>query len=525
MVQVQNNSRFSEADLGYRKSIHSSFLSVGIAAVASPNEPIRMDADHVALIDEIVLTARTNDAATNVTALIHINGQTINVLGAPATVAPHVLRFHFPGAANVVRSDKIHLRPLGKMIVKPSSTLWVQASAVTQIGCQISFRVKSTIAALRDGDLSPNGELPAVASTNSVAAAGTVADTAKNIIPGVAGKSIEILGLYHTGHNFAAGQDDNRLGFWNGVTGTFAANGSMVMRLFAMGADPRWAPRVLIDDTRGCIQGPVGEGVFIQASANMASANDDKASYVVSWRYVPSPIPLVAAGVADSGTTTTMVDAALIATSIQMIGKVIRFTSGANMGQYRIITAFASATGTVTWVLVLPAAVVITDTFDIVEVKDVATPTGVVGQAPIGRKKFWYTTELDPTGNLTVPLFPTSVITASGSSNELVLHGHVCSGVFVDSNESIAGMGLGALPAIVGWSEYTSSKGDGNAVTVANSWSRHGANLTANIAGNPGFVAIEGGPEQFTSRFQLCWGTFRHSSGGSTLVVVSDTIA
>jgi len=526
MVQVSHNpSRFSEADLGYRKSAHSSFLSVGTGAVASPNEPIRVGPYDVALIDEIVLTARTNDAATNVTALLHVNGRTINVLGSPDTVAPHVLRFHFPGAVDAVHTDRMHLQPRGKIVVRPSSTLWVQASEGSRINCQISYRVKSLIAALRDGDISPNGELPAVASTNSEAANGTVAATQKKIIPGVAGKAIEILAFYHTGHNFNAAEDNNLLGFWDGVTGTFAANGSMVMRAWARGAATRWQPRILIDDTKGCIQGPVGEGVYIQASANMASANDDKATYVVSYRYVPSPVPLLAAGIADAGgSTTTMVDSALIATTIQMVGKVIRFTSGTNLGQYRIITSFASATGTVTWVLATPAATGAADTYDIVEFSDVATPTGIVGQAPINRKKFWYTTTLDPTTNPSVPLFSAATVT-QGASTELVLHGHAFSGIFVENAaDSIVGMGLGDFPATIGWSEYTNAHGDGAAATVSNSFSRYGANLPANVALNPVFLGVEGANNIFAQRFQLCWGTFRHYSGGSIVASVADAI-
>lgn len=527
MVGMSGNSRFSEAYLGYRRSIRSSVLGVGIAAVASPNEPIRVDATQVALIDEIVLTARTNDAATNITALIHINGRTIDVLGSPDTVAPHVMRFHFPGAANTIRSDRIHLHPMGKMVVRPSSTLWVQASASGQVHCQITYRIKNLTAALRDGDISPNGELPAVASINSVSAGGSVAATSKNIIPGVAGKAIEILSLYHTGHNFNAAQDDNRLGFWNGTTGTFAANGSMVMRAFAMGADPRWAPRILIDDTQGCIQGPVGEGVYIQASTNMASAGSTIADYNVVYRYVPAPIPLVASGVADAGgSTTTMVDAALIATTIQMVGKAIRLTSGTNLGQYRIITAFASVTGTVTWVLATPAAVGAADTYDIVEINDMATPTGVVGQAPVSHRKFWYTTELDSTANPTVQMLAPASVTQHGFSTEMVLHGHAASGIFVDNAlGSILGIGVGDFPAVAGWSEYTYGFGDGNAGTVSNSWARYGLNLANNVSTNPVFVGIEGAVNILTSRFQIAWGRFRHYTGGSNILFTPDTIA
>jgi len=531
MVNVSGNrSRFSEADLGYRRSGKSSFLSVGVGAVASPNETIRCNADQVALIDEIVMTCRTNDSTSNVSAIFNFNGRDAGVLGSPDTLAAKVCKFHFPSAANARRTDRMHLRPLGRMIVCPSSTLSVQASVGSQLSVQISYRMKNLVAAIRDGDISPNGELPRMASSNSVAAGGTVAATAKNIIPGVAGKVIEILGFYHTGHNANAASDDNRLGFWDGATGTFTGNGAMVMRAYAMGADPRWAPRILIDDTNGCIQGPVGEGVYVQASANMASATFDKADYVVNYRYVPAPVPVVAAGIADGGgSTTTMVDAALIGTSLQLIGKAIRFTSGtaANIGQYRTITSFASATGTVTWVLALPAVTAAADTYDIVEVQNSAMPTGVIGQAPIARQKFWYSTEIDP-GDASGPankLFAASSVTAQGQSTELVLNGHAGSGTFADTNESIAGMTLGTFPTNVAWSEYVNAMGDGNTATVSNSWSRYGANLPANASLDPGFLAIESGANQFLTRFQVCWGRFKFYNGGSIGAVPSDNIA
>jgi len=531
MVNVSGNrSRFSEADLGYRKSAKSSFLSVGVGAVASPNETIRCNADQVALIDEIVMTCRTNDSSVAVDAIFNFNGRTTGVLGSPDTLAPKVCRFHFPSLANTGRTDRMHLRPLGKMIVRPSSTLSVQASVGSQLSVQISYRMKNLVAAIRDGDISSNGELPLMASTDSVGAGGSVAATAKNIIPGVAGKVVEILGFYHTGHNNNnAASDSNRLGFWDGVTGTFTGNGSMVMRAYAMGVDPRWAPRILVDDTNGCIQGPVGEGVYIQASANMASATDDRASYVVNYRYVPAPVPVVAGGIADGGgSTTTMVDAALIATPFQLIGKAIRFTSGsaANIGQYRTITSFNTTNGTVTWILALPAVTAAADTYDIVEVLDQAIPTGVVGQAPISRRKFWFSTEVDPTGNTQTPLFDSSSISAQGST-EMVLNGHCGSGTFADTNESIAGMTLGAFPTNVGWSEYVNAMGDRNGVTVSNSWSRYGANLPATLSssGPPAFMAIESGADQFVSRFQVCWGRFKVYNGGSNIATAADTIA
>ena len=71
-------------------------------------------------------------------------------------------------------------------------------------------------------------------------------------MPGVAGTSIEILGIYLTGHNYNANADNIRLGYWDGVSGgDFATGGLTVFRGWAQGASNIYSPEVLIDDTRG----------------------------------------------------------------------------------------------------------------------------------------------------------------------------------------------------------------------------------------------------------------------------------
>ena len=286
-LRYPQNSTFTEADRPNLRYALSSLTFVGVGVVTNANAPIRCDETQVAIIDEVVITARTNDAATNVTCTLHVNGATINELGAPATVAAHALPFHFPGLANAARSRTLTLRPRGNLVVKPSSTLWVQSNTAGAVSCHIKYRHKPLSAALRDGDLKPDGAMPQVASTNSVAGGGTAAATSKNIIPGVAGTSIEVLGIYLTGHNYNAAADNIRLGFWDGTTGTFAANGTTIFRGWAQGAVNIYSPEVLIDDTRGCIQGAIGDGVYIEASANMAGATPT-ADFNVLYRRVPA---------------------------------------------------------------------------------------------------------------------------------------------------------------------------------------------------------------------------------------------
>jgi len=80
----------------------------------------------------------------------------------------------------------------------------------------------------------------------------------------------------------------------------------------------------------------------------------------------PQGTPLITGGVADAGGDTThMVDAFLIGTSIAMVGKWLKLTSGTNKNLVRQITAFNTATGQVTWVGAVNAAVGAGDTYDL----------------------------------------------------------------------------------------------------------------------------------------------------------------
>ena len=80
----------------------------------------------------------------------------------------------------------------------------------------------------------------------------------------------------------------------------------------------------------------------------------------------PQGTPLVSAGTADAGgTTTTMVDAALIGFT-NMIGKWIKFTAAtANKNIVRQITAFNTTTGTATFAPAANAAVGAAETYDL----------------------------------------------------------------------------------------------------------------------------------------------------------------
>lgn len=281
----RNTTTYTEADRGSTRFAQATLTMVGTGTVTGASAPIRCQTNEVALIDEIVITARVNDAATNVSCSLMVDG----ALTGDGTDSKEC-KIHFPGEADATgfaHTQRVMLQPKGNWVVNPGKTFWVKSNTASVMGCHIKYRHKLLTQALNDGDIRPAGTMPAVASTNSVAAGGTAAATAKAIVAADAGYAIEVLGFYLTGHNFNAAADDIRLGFWNGTTGTFTdgTNGKMIFRGWAQAANAVFAPRVLVDDTRGCIQGPVGDGLYIQASANLAGATPP-ADYVVMYRKV-----------------------------------------------------------------------------------------------------------------------------------------------------------------------------------------------------------------------------------------------
>lgn len=253
--------------------VRSNAFGIPTGYPASGSEPIRCGANEVALIDEIELQSNTTDSNANHTVTLKVNG-----LEAP---------INFPGTLDQVRGDRIVWRTRGNLVVQPSQSLAIKAAVASYSDVVIRFRKKRLVDAIRDGDIPGSGSLPNIASTNSVSAGGTAAGTAKQIIPPVSGKSVEVLGLLFTGHNFNAAADNIRLGYWDGTTGNFAANGATIMTAYRRGASSIYAKPLVIGNTDGCIQGPSGYGVYIQSTANMAGATPT-ADWVVLYRYIPA---------------------------------------------------------------------------------------------------------------------------------------------------------------------------------------------------------------------------------------------
>lgn len=267
LMTERTRSKWDKTHSKNTRFLRTGFLGLGTSGASA--SAFTVEAGQVALIDEVVMACLSNDGATNLTCNLRINGLT--------------LPFHFPGTVDQRTTRRKVWRTKGNLVVQPGQTFAAHASAnsaVNNVSCSARYRLMSLTEAIGLGEIS--GRMPQVASTNSVTGGGTAAATAKAIVPAVAGQSVEILGITCTGHNFNAAADDIRLGFWDGVTGTFTANGNMVMRTFARGVSSVFSPDILIGDCR--VQGPIGSGVYIQASANLAGATPN-ADYNIIYRY------------------------------------------------------------------------------------------------------------------------------------------------------------------------------------------------------------------------------------------------
>jgi hypothetical protein len=518
MVPGRNVSKWSETDVVHTNWAVSPLAALGTGgAITDANATIRCNGSQVALIDEIVMNCRTADAAaTNNTVFLRVNGRTNGVNEATSTATPVLLPFNFPSDVNLVRNETITLRPRGKLVIHPSSTFAMYASAVGIANAQVRYRLKNLSAAIRDGDISPNGTLPQCAAITG----GLVDATAKlmstvggTTLAATAGEAIEISAIYCTGHNYNAAADNLRIGFWD-AAGTFAANGKTIFRTHFRGANSRFASRLLIDNVDHCIQGPLGMGLYVQCTTQLAGT-PPKADYVVIYRKVftqgvshpygettQTPGTLVAAGIADAGGDTThMVDSARIEADNWWNGKQIRFTSGANSGQVRLITAFAAASDTVTFSPAVTASVGAADTYDILD-------------AP-SRNKWWCCTETVGGGGVGdfqkffAPAFATTAGTAI-----IKLKGHAIScNITENASDGILGLGLGngtvTLSEVYVFNGGDPNSGGGNIMssTVAHDT----MNQTVQLASEPGFAAVHVGAG-ISTRVQLAWGTFGTST-------------
>lgn len=252
--------------------------TVGLPVSLSATGSIICGAREVAIIDEVCINTTTADTAVNTTIGIKINGLTVPI--------------HFPGTANLLRSERLVWRPRG-LVVQPGQFFAANnanVGSVFQSNMLVRFRKKSINAAIADGDIRSSGSYPNVASAFSVSGAATANGVARQIVPPVTGKSVEIMSMLFTGHNYNAAADNIRLGFWDGTTGaTFAVGGNTIIRAWRQNANVHYAKPLVINNTDGCIQGPSGYGVYIQPTTNLAGATPT-GDWVITYRYVDAPL-------------------------------------------------------------------------------------------------------------------------------------------------------------------------------------------------------------------------------------------
>lgn len=449
-------------------------------------------ADEVALVDSIEIASISNDAATNVKVTCEVNGTE--------------LYFNLPGVANIRRTETIRWDPKGALVVQPSGTMKWKASVVGTTSVVVTFRKMKTTKAMSLGYLSPT--IPTVASTNTVAGSGTSAATAKAIITGVAGKYIEILGFTCTGHNFNAAQDSIAIGFWDGTTGTFANTANKVFRAYASGANPAFAPKVVVNNTDGCIKGPVGLGLYVIATTNLAGATTP-ADFNVIYRLVPAQLRRDSYKLATAltgGTETSVVVDKTIPTSTATTGTLT--IQGASSAVEVAYTTYSGSTFTIASTnFSSNNAAVGRDVSVAHYVVPVNDPKGATAQPANRMSSWWSYTEADTplySGDATATFFASTI-----PSCQVKIHGHAMS--FLSDVPSV-----GNAAAIWIGDTITGGAPLGNLVVLADDGngaecSRHYVSermLSCTSSQAPAFMAYEVVANEVIGRSQLAWGTF-----------------
>lgn len=114
--------------------------------------------------------------------------------------------------------------------------------------------------------------------------------------------------------------------------------------------------RAVPGDLMGLVAGAITSAKFAAGAIDAAALAADAATEIRS----------LASGVADSGTATTMVDAARTEADIDYWkGQLVLFTSGTLLGQARLVTAFDPVTDTITFAPATTVAVAVGHTYEI----------------------------------------------------------------------------------------------------------------------------------------------------------------
>lgn len=298
---------------------------------------------------------------------------------------------HFPASAQESMTDTFVWKPKGNLVVTSTSltdALNAKASLATSAWISMKLRHVRKAAALQMG-LWSGGGIPLVAVSGA-----TTAATAKQVIAPLAGHHVEILSLVYTGHSHvASAANDFRVGFWDGTAGstfTNAQGGKMIHRFYAQGANSKYAPRTIINDTKGCIAGPVGYGVYVQATTHLAGSAP-LSDCVILYRYIKGTDAQYRGtlNATLTGSVTAVVMAQAIPTNLPPVGTItIRLTNGTDLAV--AYTSYTASTFTIASTAIEAAGGnAVTSTFSAI---DVLRPAGQLGANTLG-KKWWAFTE------------------------------------------------------------------------------------------------------------------------------------
>lgn len=485
-------------------------------------------ADEVLLIDKIVIRAMTSDASGDLIVTMKVND--------------NEMPFHFPSTVDLRHQKTLILEPRGNMVVQPGKSIYFKASVDNVATATVYYRKMTLAQALRTKQLP--GTLPNVASTNTLTGSGTTAATAKKIIDCPAGYAIEVLGFYLTGHNYNSAADSLALGFWEG-TGTFytpaatkAATANMICVAQFRGASELFAPRIIVNDTKGCIQGPVGSSIYIQGSTNVAGSTPT-ADFVVMYRlvkpatrrkyftstatYSTSPVT----SIVMTPSASLEIPTAGTITLTRHDGTVTTSTYTAYSGGTFTISTGTDFSGTGATGNLDAGATCYVEYY----VRDVADPTGQLNQRLAAGKKFWVSTIAAATtyvdGNEALNRWFDTTSTNVGSSDYqkdslIKIRGYV--GSFLADRASlgsgtsgiVVGSSLNLHTPVIGTIPLNDANPNGTQVVTSRHIVEPDELALCNSSQVPGFLCIEIGSNTIPARFQLAWGemsAFKDTTG------------
>lgn len=392
------------------------------------------------------------------------------------------------------------------------------------------------------------------AATAGVAVVGPIVagGTGWPIIPALAGHRIQILGFYTTGHFYDADAGSLALGFWNG-SGTFytppatkAATAWMFCVAHGQGLRSAHHPRIIINNTDGCIEGPVGYAVYAESTSATSDVMTSLVDAVVMYRYVKVDYTNQTSSLATALTLAT--ETAVVLTQPILAGTpatgnlAIKLTSGvtrvvaysawdnttnAPNGTFTISADFSVATGSG------PAGVGSSVSYSREE-GDTNDFTGALSQTIKRPKKFWVstiaapTTLANPVTDATNPWFSTTSV-----AEDCVIKIKGYAGSFRSENFTAGGgkfagfadMSLGSVAATAltlgGSAACVGPIAVGAGTFASNSIDEGDILIPTNISLVPGFRCYESTSGDIAARFQVAWGEFtpyRNTTGYNTII-------